>query len=68
MAGHAGGPDPEAGMAITQAKNWRPLNLINFIGKLVEKVVANRIQEEGSSILHHQQYGSVRERLPLDVL
>ena len=30
--------------------------------------MANRIQEEGSSILHHQQYGSVHRRSAGDVL
>ena len=41
------------GQDLTQTKNWRPLNLINCIGNLGENVVADRIQEEGSSILHH---------------
>ena len=59
---------PKPGRDLMQTKNWRPLNLINCIGKLREKVVADRIQEEGSSILHHQQYGSVRGRSAVDVL
>ena len=56
------------GRDLTQTKNWRPLNLIDYIGKLDEKVMADRIQEEGSSILHHQQYGAVRGRSAVDVL
>ena len=59
---------PKPGRDLTQTKNWRPLNLINCIGKLGEKVVTDRIQEEGSSILHHQQYGSVWGRSAVDVL
>ena len=59
---------PKPGRELTQTKNWRPLNLNNCIGKLGEKVVADRIQEVGSSILHHQQYGSVRGRSAGDVL
>ena len=59
---------PKPARDLMQTKNWRPLNLINFIGKLGEKVVADRIQEEGSSILHDQQYGSVRGRSAVDVL
>ena len=59
---------PKPGWDLTQTKNWRPLNLINCIGKLGENVMADRIQEEGSSILHHQQYGSVRGRSAVDVL
>ena len=45
---------PKPGRDLTQTKNWRPLNLINCIGKVGETGVADRIQEEGSSILHHQ--------------
>ena len=59
---------PNPGRNLTHTKNWRPLNLINCMGKLGEKVVADRIQEEGSSILHHQQYGSVRGRSAMNVL
>ena len=59
---------PKPGRNLTQTKNWRPLNLINCIGKLGEKVVADRIQKEGSSILHHQQYGSGRGRSAVNVL
>ena len=59
---------PKPGRDLIQTKNWRPLNLINCIGKLGEKVVADRIQEEGSSILPHQQYGSVRGPSAVEVL
>ena len=59
---------PKPGRDLMQTKNWRPLNLISCIGKLGEKVVADRIQEEGRSILPHQQYGSVRGRSAVDVL
>ena len=59
---------PKPGRDLTQTNNWRLLNLINCIGKLGEMVVADRIQEEGSSILHHQQYGSVRGRSAVDIL
>ena len=34
---------PKPGGDLTQTKNWRPLNLINCIGKLGEKVVVDRI-------------------------
>ena len=36
------------GRDLTQTKICRPLNLINCIGKLGEKVVADKIQGEGS--------------------
>ena len=56
------------GQDLTQTKNWSLLNLINCIGRIGEKVVANRIQVEGRSLLHHQKYGSVRGRSAVDVL
>ena len=59
---------PKPGRDLTQTKNWRPLNLINCIGKIGEKVVADRIQVEGRSLLHHQQYASVRGCSAVDVL
>ena len=52
-------PIPKPGRNLTQSKNWRPLNLINCVGKLREKLVADRIHGEGQQILHHQQYSSV---------
>ena len=63
-----GGPDLKPGWDLRHTKNWTPLNLINCIGKLGEQVVADMIQEERSSFLHHLQYGSVRGRSALDVL
>ena len=59
---------PKPGQDLTQTKNWRPLNLIDCFGKLGEKVIADRIQDDGGQILHHQQYGSVRGRSAVDVL
>ena len=56
------------GWNLTQTRNWPPLNLINSVGKLREKVVADRIQEEGESVLHHQQFGSVRGHSTVDIL
>lgn len=44
---------PKPGWDLTQTKNWRPLNLINCVGKLGEKVVADRIQPESHLVLHH---------------
>ena len=59
---------PKPGRELIQTKNWRPLNLINSIGTLGEKVLADRIQVEGRSLLHRQQYGSVHGRSAVDVL
>ena len=59
-------PKPE--WNLNQTKNWRPINLINYVGKLGEKVMAYRIQEQRESLLHHWQFGSVHGRSAMDVL
>ena len=59
---------PKPGRDLTKTKNWWPLNLINCVGKLSEKVVAGRTQEERESVLHHQQFGLVSRRSAVDVL
>ena len=59
---------PKPGRDLTLAKNWRPLNLINCIGKLGEKVVGDRIQDFGGHLFHRLQYGLVRGRSAVDVL
>ena len=38
------------------------------MGKLGEKVVADRIQDFGGELFHHLQFGSVRGRSTVDVL
>ena len=43
-----------------KTKGWRPINLINCISKLGEKVVADVLQ--GCSLLHKHQFGSVKGR------
>ena len=47
-------------------KGWRPINLINCVGKLEEKVVANKLQEGG--LLHWGQYGAVKGRLATEAM
>ena len=59
---------PKPGRDLTLAKNWQPLNLINCVGKLGEKVVADRIQDFGGDLFHHLQFGSIKGRSVVDVL
>ena len=59
---------PKPGKDLTMTKNWRPLNLINCMGKLAEKVVADRIQEQGDCLFHHVQCGLVKGRSTIDIL
>ena len=51
---------PKPGRDLTLAKNWRTLNLINFVGKLGEKVVADKIQDFEGDLSHDLQFGSVK--------
>ena len=41
------------------SKRWRPLNLINWVGKLGEQAVGVVIQDHESKLLHSLQYESV---------
>ena len=59
---------PKPGRDLTLANNWRPLNLMNCMGKLGEKEVADRIQDLAGDLFHHLQFGSVRGWLSVDVL
>ena len=59
---------PKLGRDLTLTKSWRPLNLINCVWKLGEKVMADRIQDYGKDLFHHLQFGSVRGRSAVDVL
>ena len=45
-------PKPSRDLKIM--KNWKPINLINCIGKLGEKVVADHLQD--ADLLHHHQF------------
>ena len=45
-------------------KTTRPINLINCIGKLAEKVVADKLQEAG--LFHNGQYGGIKGRSALE--
>ena len=57
---------PKLGRDLTVTKSWRPINLINCIGKLGEKVVADHLQD--ADLLHHHQFGAVKGRSALEVV
>ena len=48
------------------AKGWRPINLINCIGKLAKKVVTDELQEPG--MFHKGQYGGIKGRSALKAM
>ena len=43
---------------LTITKNWRPIDLINCVGKLMETVVADHLQD--ADLLHRHQFGAVK--------
>ena len=51
---------------LTKTKNWHPINLINCIRKLGEKVVADQLQDAG--LFDKHQFGSIRGRSATEVV
>ena len=54
------------GRDMSRTKSWRPINLINCIGKLGEKVVADALQDAG--LLHGKKFGGVKSRSAVEVV
>ena len=52
----------------TKVKGWRPIVSANTVGKLAEKVIADRIQLDNPPVFHHFQYGSRKHRLAIDAM
>ena len=57
-------PKPNRDLALLKA--WRPITLINCIGKLGEMVVADELQQAG--LLHRHQFGRVKGRSAIDAV
>ena len=57
---------PKPGRDLTRTKSGRPINLINCVGKLGEKVVADALQDAG--LLHGKQFGGVKSRLAVEAV
>ena len=57
---------PKPGKDHTQLKAWRPITLINCIGKLGEKVVAEELQE--AKLLHRHQFDNIKGRSAIDAV
>jgi len=58
---------PKPSKDLSKLKGWRPIVLANTIGKLCDKVVANRLQRH-PELMHQLQYGSRKGRSATDAM